>query len=446
MRINSLTLKNIRLVGNADKSISFSPTRNTTIFLGENGCGKTTILDSIALLISPFIAQFPGMSDKIPAESDVHIGANGRQAPFLEIKGEFHTTTDAIVSETRTRKGREKAPESDLKEIKLAAQQTKENIIANPYTSQLPVFVYYGTGRGNINAPERKRNFQKVFERWDCYKNALTPSTDFKSFFAWFDLMEDEERREKQRLRDFDYTLPALNAVRTALTNFVGEKFSAPRIELHPLRFVMSENTGTASTRSMRIEQMSDGYKIIIAMVADIASRMAEANPYMDNPLESSGIVMIDEIDLHLHPKWQRLVTSQLVKTFPNVQFILTTHSPIIVAGAADIAQVIHLQECTDGDESNNGIEINEAINTLDVGQILLSHLFGMSSLRAPIWDAKINRRNELLGKSELNREETSELKSLNEDLSVLTVGETPSQIKIAQLLEKLSHQLNCES
>ena len=93
---------------------------------------------------------------------------------------------------------------------------------------------------------------------------------------------------------------------------------------------------------------MSDGYRITIALVADIAARLAEANPSaessgLDNPLNANGIVMIDEIDLHLHPKLQREILRRLTKIFPNVQFVVSTHSPNVVIGALDIVQIIKL-------------------------------------------------------------------------------------------------------
>lgn len=77
-------------------------------------------------------------------------------------------------------------------------------------------------------------------------------------------------------------------------------------------------------------------------MVADLAARMAEANPSMPNPLIGKGIVLIDEVDLHLHPLWQRIILKQLNHTFPNIQFIVSTHSPIIVVGASNIAQIVN--------------------------------------------------------------------------------------------------------
>lgn len=432
MRLSKIDLKNIRLIGDEAYSIEFPSDKNVTVLLGDNGSGKTTVLDAIAFMIAPFISAFPSISDKKMADSDVHLDKEGRMSPYLEVKACFTTGNQESICEYRTRKGWENAPDSDIKEMRRYAQRMRENLEGQ----QLPVFAYYGTGRGQIKAPERKRNFQKVFQRWDCYNSALTPSTDFKSFFAWFDLMEDEERRERERRRDFDYRHPALEVVRRALSNFVGKKFHSPRIELHPLRFVMTENVGICMDRVLRIEQMSDGYKIIIAMVADIASRMAEANPQMANPLESSGVILIDEIDLHLHPLWQREVVCQLASTFPNVQFILTTHSPIIISGAADVAQVLRL----DGNTSQL-----QNLTTLDIGQILLSDLFGITSLRSPMWDVKLQRRVELLGKASLNEAEQHELDTLNSELSVLQNGDTPEDIRATNLLTAIARNLGIE-
>lgn len=118
MRIINLSLKNIRSFGDTLPTLTFAPDKNATIFLGNNGCGKTTILDSIALLINPFISQFPGIPDKMISDTDVHYDRDGRLCDYLEIKAGFTTLEGQSVSETRTRKGLGKAPESDLREIK----------------------------------------------------------------------------------------------------------------------------------------------------------------------------------------------------------------------------------------------------------------------------------------------------------------------------------------
>jgi predicted ATP-binding protein involved in virulence len=80
------------------------------------------------------------------------------------------------------------------------------------------------------------------------------------------------------------------------------------------------------------INQLSDGEKCLLAMVGDLARRLAIANPGLDNPLQGSGVVLIDEIELHLHPKWQRDSIPALTRTFPNCQFIVTTHSPQVIS------------------------------------------------------------------------------------------------------------------
>lgn len=441
MRLESLTLKNIRLFGEPSFTIDFSKEKNVTIILGDNGCGKTTILDSIAFMVSPFLSHFPFASVKNFTNFDVHLDETGRMAPYIAAEACFKINQGMHIVETRFRKGLQSAPPSFLREIKDYAQFLKIQILGNDVETALPVFAYYGTGRGQISAPERKGNFQKEFQRWDCYRSALNPSTDFKSFFAWFDLMEDEERREQLRRQDFEFRLPALQAVRRTLDTFVGESYHSPRIELHPLRFVMSQ-VGGNNTRTLRIEQLSDGYKIIVAMVADIASRMAEANPHLPDPLLSTGIILIDEIDLHLHPKWQRRVVTQLRRTFPNIQFILTTHSPVILSGASDVAQIVQLSQ---EDLNRDWVPAARNLTTMDIGQILLSELFGLPSLQAPYWDADIALRNTLFAKSELNEDEKNQLEQLNAKLSVLDSGDTPATIKSEQLLSKIAEHLGID-
>ena len=89
------------------------------------------------------------------------------------------------------------------------------------------------------------------------------------------------------------------------------------------------------SEQTLYFDQLSDGEKCLLAMTGDIARRLAMANPYADNPLQGGGVVLIDEIELHLHPGWQRRVVPALERTFPNVQFILTTHSPQVLSSVA---------------------------------------------------------------------------------------------------------------
>lgn len=430
MRFKRISLTNTRLVGNETKTLSFREDKNVVVLLGDNGLGKTTILDALASSIAPFPSQFPGISDYQLRDWDVHINRKGRQAPFLTIDAELSYGNQSLTS-VRYRKGLMSAPKSKFDQLKQIAIDLKDAIVNEQDNVQLPIFAYYGTGRGQFRVPARRRGFQKTYERWDCYQSALKPETDFKRFFGWFDLMESEELHTMKKLQSFAYRSPVLETVRRALSLFV-PSYQNPRIEMGPLRFVMDCIDESELKRELRIEQLSDGYKIVIAMVADLAARMAEANPQMQDPLDGTGIVLIDEVDLHLHPQWQRTIINQLVKVFPHIQFIVSTHSPVIVIGASENAQIINL----------NSIDEASDITKSNVGAILLSDLFGLSSLKSPIWDDKILERDTLLAKAQLNADEQKRLEELDREMVGLTSLQDSHIIRSNQLLEKIAQEL----
>ena len=113
--------------------------------------------------------------------------------------------------------------------------------------------------------------------------------------------------------------------VRQAITRMFSD-ITEPHITLNPLSLVV-----THGGECLNIAQLSDGYKTLLGLVIDLSSRMAMANPHLNDPLAAESIVMIDELDLHLHPSWQQRVMGDLLQTFTGSQFIVTTHSPFIV-------------------------------------------------------------------------------------------------------------------
>lgn len=444
MRIKDLSIENVRLFGAEREKLVFDTQKNITAILGNNGSGKSTLLDTISVMLSSFVSVFPGMSEKQFTDNDIHIEGN-RRADFLLTGMNLLAHDGNNVSMMRSRKGNSKSPQPELKEIKSYAEQLKNDIEAGHAEVKLPIIAYYGTGRGNIKAPEKKRSFQRTYSRWDCYLDTLDPATNFKRFFAWYDTMEDEERREKERRHSFEYRSPVLQAVRKAINIFAnsggqGNVFRNPRIETRPLRFILDECSESGQViRELRLEQFSDGYKIIIAMVADIASRMAEANPDMENPLDSPGIVLIDEIDLHLHPRWQQSILRQLNETFRNVQFVISTHSPIVLLGALDIVQIVrldgqHIESCIQRDYSS-----------YDVNQLLLSQLFGLDNVLTPDTTTMMKRREELLLKQDLTDEEKAELDNLERQADKIPLGETAMSQQLFGLINKMADQLGIE-
>lgn len=435
MQISELTLRNYKLYGNDELTVSFDTDRHASILLGDNGCGKTTVLNAITLLLSSYIGQFPGSSEMQLPESSLHINANNRSGDYMKIEGLFKTDSGMKIPVIRYRKGLGLPPTtSEIKEFKSYAAALRESVESGNKDSRLPIIAFYGTERGRIQAPERKRNFKKMFQRWDGYTNALTPQTDFKSFFAWFDFKEDEERRIREERWERHFSLPELDAVRHTLERFVGDDYILPKIKLHPLRFVMVQND---TERELRIEQLSDGFRIVIAMVADIASRMAELNPSDDinQILSTPGIIMIDEVDLHLHPSWQRKIVSQLIKTFPNVQFILTSHSPLVALDASQEVEIIHI----DSSKAENN---THDLEYLDVNDVLMSNLFNLISPNASKWDSVIERRDELLSKPQLTSKEINELDSIEKKLANINPGMPKEMDEISSILHRISDKL----
>jgi predicted ATP-binding protein involved in virulence len=140
--------------------------------------------------------------------------------------------------------------------------------------------------------------------------------------------MEFEELKNQQARQDFNYRLPALETVRQAMTTMI-PMISNPHISTNPPHLMVSWHNG--DTIDLRLEQLSDGYRTLLALVMDLARRLAQANPHLVKPLHSEAIVLIDEIDLHLHPGLQQTVLLDLQRTFPNTQFIVTTHSPQVL-------------------------------------------------------------------------------------------------------------------
>jgi predicted ATP-binding protein involved in virulence len=235
--------------------------------------------------------------------------------------------------------------------------------------SVLPIFVYYPVSRAVLDIPLRihASPYEGTLKAWD---GALTGTTNFKHFFEWF--RDEEDYENKERISNQNYRSNQLEAVRMALAAFLPE-FSDFSVQRKPLRM-----TANKHSQEIRIEQLSDGEKCLIALVADLARRLIIANsPFLITTsreskffLEGEGIVLIDEVDLHLHPGWQRMVLPKLTATFPNCQFIVSTHSPQIL-GEVDARQIRILTQ----DENNEihcsipqqakGLTSNEILNQL---------------------------------------------------------------------------------
>jgi predicted ATP-binding protein involved in virulence len=308
-----MILKKVQLTNfRCFKEISVELHPRLNVFVGNNGNGKTAILDAIAVGLSRVItplSKFRGVTLK---ETDKHI-----KAPFVQIQLEnIEGITWGIVN-------RESAKKSVSQP--LGVKQLNDFL---DKSTQLPVLAYYGTNRAVLDTT-LKRDLYKEFSRIEAFRHALEANSRFKDVFEWFDAMETDELKIKQRDQS-DYVMPVLQIVRQAITKMI-PAFSNPHISTHPLRFMVTWDKGNGLKEDFALEQLSDGYRTVLALVMDLARRMAQANPHLDNPLQAEAIVLIDEIDLHLHPEWQQTVLPDLLKTFEKTQFIVTTHSPQVL-------------------------------------------------------------------------------------------------------------------
>jgi len=299
-----------------------------TLLVGDNGSGKSTILQAIAVGLGEVLTHLPGVAGiGFRRKGDIHQQA-GQLAPYTRITLE---SSIGLRWDRTLRRDRSQATTRQIPAgvgLKALQQQLDEQILdpANqglPYT--LPVLVHYGVSRALLDVPLSRKGFPKEFSRVQALDGAFQATSSFRKAFAWFYYKENEEHRLQRDQRDFDVRLPELEAVRRGLQAMFPD-LSEPRIKLRPLSFTVKLNG-----EEFDVQQLSDGYQTMIGLTLDLCSRFATANPQLKDPLAAEAIVLIDEVDLHLHPRWQMRVVQDLLRTFPNTQFILTTHSPVVL-------------------------------------------------------------------------------------------------------------------
>ena len=320
MRVKSLYLKNFRCF----KDIGISFDNQLTVLVGTNGAGKTTILDALSVVLK-WAGNPDTRSGQCPISlTDIAIGCKPEDVVH-------HLVLEPEKSD-------------DINELAISLNYGNNGSAAIGYRSPnlpetfdkcmneaSPVFVAYMAGRyidekdsvlrTNIYAPSPYSAFENNFER----------TIDYASTLSWFNNVDGDEARD---MRDNGHKneSPVLRAVRAALSQALLGQYEKPRMQGHPPELIIyHKDTGA----EYKVSQLSDGYRAMLALVMDLARRMAESRSNDINPhsyiLNTSAIVLIDEIELHLHPSWQQTTLNTLMEIFPNTQFIVTTHSPQVL-------------------------------------------------------------------------------------------------------------------
>ena len=377
MRIRSVKIENFRVI----QSLEFHCGKRINVFIGENGAGKSTFLLALRYLLSWFIARVRNAKGRgmTLTDSDIRVGAN-----YCLLEIELEDGTSWRLYKQRSSDRNRPQERTELEALTQKVNFLLVNYEQNKDKVEFPIVSSYGVNRAVTDVPVRLSKKHALLPM-DVYGDPLENSVNFRTFFEWFREREDienERLRENGVLRE-DVQLAA---VRRAL-RIVLPGYDRLRVRRNPRAFIM-EKEGLV----FHFSQLSDGEKCYITLIADIARKLAMANPSLEDPLLGRGVIMIDEIDLHLHPRWQMEVVSRLRAAFPNCQFFMTTHSPHVVVNIKTFEeeQIIRM-------EKGRAVEINEQAFGRSVDMVLLDY-FGMNSLRNQEVQEHLNRAWKLLG------------------------------------------------
>lgn len=350
---------------------------NLNIFAGNNGAGKTSILDAISLSLSWLsisINKNGGSGEYLNVE-DIN---NYSEIPYTTVSSliTLNKNISASLELSQAREGTAKV-KNKLHEFKTVGgfYETANSFEPN---YNMPLLAYYNVMRSYDVNPKDFKGLDDLMEntsadKFEAYQKSLTGKTDFKSFIKWYkrsdDILSRRKADEKKELVLSDLGISedtlklleslsssdekakkSLEEVKLALkkhennsaqdnlkrnkelidsviTTFM-DGYTDIEVQLEPMiDLVIKKND-----KKISVMKLSQGEKTLLSLVLDISRRLIILNPSLKNPLEGEGIVLIDEFDLHLHPYWQKNMARNLKKTFPNCQFFLTTHSPIVLS------------------------------------------------------------------------------------------------------------------
>lgn len=346
MILNRATIYNFK--GIEEETLTFNGSFN--LIIGDNGIGKTSILEAISIGLGGFVAGIEGINTVNFSKDDIRMKSEAMGDGSYNIEYMTPTTITCEV-ECNDRMYIWNRSKSSVKSSKTtisprdithyATDLLKDN------NSILPIINYQGAGRMWTQKREKWENpFKGQYSRGVGYMDCLASESNTKMFTNWCKRMEHISWQQGKLIGEYE-------AVKKAVATFMSElmKQQGETTVFYDKR--SEELMYQDDLEAIPLRLMSSGYRSLVGMVADISYRMAILNPNLlyDVTKLTNGIILIDELDLHLHPKWQWEIVDALRKTFPKVQFIATTHSPIIIASAEDV-NIINLYD------ENNSIDM----------------------------------------------------------------------------------------
>ena len=404
MRINKVYLKDFRGIHEAE--IDFDG--KSIVLFGINGSGKSSVFQAINLVLERLINKIVQNRFKQGikmANTDVRSGTSQCEISVdFSFNGKTYSYGRKMDKKLNKQIGnRTKELETFVNSYMQAFKSIYDDTLEQG--SNIPIYVNYGVNRLVADIPLRIRKTH-VFDPLYTYENAIQSTVNFRTFFEWYRNREDYENEVRSRDNP-QYCDTQLQAVRNAAEKMM-PGFTKLRVTRNPLKMVICKE-GV----SFDVKQLSDGERCLLALIGDLARRASMAN---DNPFECEGIVIIDEIELHLHPTWQRRIIATLRDIFPNIQFLLSTHSPQVLGNIPDEMKVFKLSSVG----SKIAISEMQTLRGWDVNSILENHM-QTSSQNLEI------------------REQISNAHDL------ITTGEYDSAEELADALERMTNSKNAD-
>lgn len=359
-------------------TVDFDP--QMTVLVGNNGAGKSSVLSAAAIGLDDFLLALTPRQRSIK-RSDARIES-------FDINGIIDRQENYPVTVTATCLMGE---DQDVKTWQwtstlVAADGENDNgfdfdlygytrkmydrIIAGDQSLTLPLLAYYEADRFWFKTTGSIETRRKRFNRLDGYENTLLARINLDQILTWFFKMTAQDLQRSQSIAPSEES-PIFFAVRDALANCFKSITGSSRVNITynldmddlDIEYIDSSN----KVQRMALSQLSGGYRSTLCLIADIAYRMALLNPSLGkNVLETPGIVLIDEVDLHLHPLWQARILGDLCSTFPNTQFVVTTHAPAVISSVSSK----HIRILSDGTEA---LAPSTEIYGSDAGRVLIS-------------------------------------------------------------------------
>lgn len=451
MWVEQITLSNIKCFHNQDLHFIRTPNAQGDrvtpypwiTLLGENGVGKSTILQALALLLAgPEAAkellprptgwvrdpQRVGTLRAIVHQSIGDIGTFDEKSPQSSFDLSYVVTGSMAVTVGSDRETQQTYTEPALIEH---STKTLSWLRANAFASSSKGWfsVGYGAFRRltrsgqvtipSLEAPKRSSNFFTQF-------NEDSALSSFERWMVYLDyrLAKDPHDLDAQKMKQVG---------EAAIVKLLPGDVSIAGVTTEGL---IEFRVGDQIVPTIRL---SDGFRSVIALAGDLIWRLLQAFPDLEDPTQASGVVLIDELDIHLHPSWQREISGWLQDVFPNLQFFVATHSPLVATGAGENALTLRL-DMLDG--QLNVTEIPYTDLAADVDRTLRSPAFGLQSTYSPPTERKIQRYHQLQKKKEnLVEEEIQEYEQLQlfmKDVKPFSDRPTPNSLeaRIDALLE----------